>query len=100
MGKDLVDAYPAAKALFEKADSALGRSLSQVMFEGPDEELTRTGNCQPALYLHGLACLEVLKEKLPNLNIVTAAGLSLGEFTAHSAAGTLLVEWKASAGWV
>ena len=92
MGKDLVDAYPAAKALFEKADSALGRSLSQVMFEGPDEELTRTGNCQPALYLHGLACLEVLKEKLPNLNIVTAAGLSLGEFTAHSAAGTFSFE--------
>jgi len=92
MGKDLVETFPRAKALFDKADAALGRSLSSVMFEGPDEELTRTGNCQPALYLHGLACLEVLKEKLPELEIVTAAGLSLGEFTAHSAAGTFSFE--------
>ena len=88
MGKDLVEAFPAAKALFEQADAALGRSLSSVMFEGPTEDLTRTDNCQPALYLHGLACLEVLKEKVTDLNIVTTAGLSLGEFTAHSAAGT------------
>ncbi|MFT5881770.1 MAG: [acyl-carrier-protein] S-malonyltransferase [Crocinitomicaceae bacterium] len=92
MGKDLVETFHSAKALFDKADAALGRSLSSVMFEGPDEELTRTGNCQPALYLHGLACLEVLKEKLPDLEIVTAAGLSLGEFTAHSAAGTFSFE--------
>ncbi len=92
MGKDLVEAFPSAKALFKKADAALGRSLSTVMFEGPNEELTRTGNCQPALYLHGLACLEVLKEKLPKFEIVTAAGLSLGEFTAHAAAGTFSFE--------
>lgn len=88
MGKDLVDSFPVAKALFEQADAALGRSMSEIMFEGPEAELMKTGNCQPALYLHGLACLEVLKEKVPNLNIVTAAGLSLGEFTAHAAAGT------------
>ena len=92
MGKDLVETFPSAKALFDKADAALGRSLSSVMFEGPDEELMRTGNCQPALYLHGLACLEVLREKLPELEIVTAAGLSLGEFTAHSAVGTFTFE--------
>lgn len=92
MGKDLVDAYPAAKALYEQADKALDRGLSAVMFEGPDEELTRTGNCQPALYLHGLACLEVLKEKVADLEIVAAAGLSLGEFTAHAAAGTFSFE--------
>lgn len=92
MGKDLVEAFPSAKALFKKADAALGRSLSTVMFEGPNEELTRTENCQPALYLHGLACLEVLKEKLPKFEIVTAAGLSLGEFTAHAAAGTFSFE--------
>ena len=88
MGKDLADAYPAAKELFEQADTALGYSLSEVMFNGPDEELTRTSRCQPALYLHGLACLAVLKEKVPALNPVAAAGLSLGEFTAHAAAGT------------
>ena len=65
MGKDLYDKYPTAKALIEQADKALGESLSTVMFEGPGEELTRTCNCQPALYVHGLACLAVLKELLP-----------------------------------
>ncbi|MFK7911046.1 MAG: ACP S-malonyltransferase, partial [Akkermansiaceae bacterium] len=68
MGKDLADAYPAAKALFDQADESLGYSLSEVMFNGPDQELTRTSRCQPALYLHGLACLAVLKEKVPALN--------------------------------
>lgn len=92
MGKDLADAYPAAKALFDKADAALGFSLSEIMFEGPDEELTKTSRCQPALYLHGLACLEVLREKVPSLKPVVAAGLSLGEFTAHAAAGTFSFE--------
>jgi len=88
MGQDLVDTYPVAKELFAKADKALGYSLSDIIFNGPDDQLTRTAYCQPALYLHGLACLEVLKEKVPALNPVAAAGLSLGEFTAHSAAGT------------
>lgn len=88
MGKDLVEKYPTAKALFEQADEALGFSLSNIMFEGPEDELMRTSRCQPALYLHGLACLAVLKERLPALNPVAAAGLSLGEFTAHAAAGT------------
>ena len=88
MGQDLVNAYPAAKALFEKVDQILGRSLTSVMFEGPAEELTRTGQCQPALFLHGLALLEILREKLPALEPVAAAGLSLGEMTAHCAAGT------------
>ena len=66
MGKDLYDQYPVAKALIEQADKALGESLSAVMFEGPGEELTRTCNCQPALYVHGLACLAVLKELVPS----------------------------------
>jgi len=88
MGKDLAEAFPAAKALFDQADAALGFSLTNVMFDGPMEELTKTGRCQPALYAHGLACLAALKEKVPGLEVVAAAGLSLGEFTAHSAAGT------------
>jgi len=88
MGKDLAEAYPVVKELFVKADAALGYSLSDVMFEGPNEELTRTSRCQPALYVHGLACLAALKERLPELNPVATAGLSLGEFTAHSLAGT------------
>ncbi len=92
MGKDLTEAYPSAKALFEQANEVLGRSLTSVMFEGPDEDLTRTGNCQPALFLHGLALLKVLQEKVPSLEPVAAAGLSLGEMTAHAAAGTFSFE--------
>jgi len=88
MGQDLADAYPVVQEMFAKADAALGYSLSDVMFSGPNEELTRTSRCQPALYVHGLACLAALKEKVPSLNPVAAAGLSLGEFTAHTVAGT------------
>lgn len=88
MGKDLANEFPAAAALFEKADSILGYPLSRIAFEGPTEELTKTSVCQPALYVHGLACLAVLKEKLPALEFHATAGLSLGEFTAHAAAGT------------
>jgi [acyl-carrier-protein] S-malonyltransferase len=79
---------PAVRALFDQADTALGYSLTNVMFEGPMEELTKTSRCQPALYAHGLAILEVLKSKVPSLEIAATAGLSLGEFTAHAAAGT------------
>lgn len=92
MGQDLVEAYPSAKALFEKADSVLNRPLTDVMFNGPAEDLTRTGNCQPALFLHGLALLQILREKVPSLEPVAAAGLSLGEMTAHCAAGTFTFE--------
>jgi [acyl-carrier-protein] S-malonyltransferase len=88
MGKDLAAEYPVAADLFHKADSILGYSLSGIMFEGPAEELTKTSVCQPALYVHGLACLAVLKEKYPQLAFHAVAGLSLGEFTAHAAAGT------------
>jgi len=88
MGKDLAAEYPAAADLFRRADSILGYSLSQIAFEGPAEELTKTSVCQPALYVHGLACLAVLKEKFPSLDFQATAGLSLGEFTAHAAAGT------------
>lgn len=88
MGKDLAEAYPQVAELLGKADAALGYALTEVMFEGPMEELTRTSRCQPALFAHGLALLEVLKAKVPDLEISACAGLSLGEFTAHAAAGT------------
>jgi [acyl-carrier-protein] S-malonyltransferase len=88
MGRDLAAAFPVVKTLFDRADAALGFSLTGVMFDGPMEELTRTSRCQPALYAHGLACLAVLKEQASGLEIKAAAGLSLGEFTAHAAAGT------------
>ncbi|MDE0825683.1 MAG: ACP S-malonyltransferase [Akkermansiaceae bacterium] len=92
MGKDLAEAYPVAADLFRQADEVLGRSLTSIMFEGPEEELTKTANCQPALFVHGLALLAVMKERLPKLNPVAAAGLSLGEMTAHTAAGTFSFE--------
>jgi [acyl-carrier-protein] S-malonyltransferase len=88
MGQDLAGAYAPARALMNQADIALGEELTEIMFNGPMEELTRTSRCQPALYVHGLALLSVLKERVPGLNVVATAGLSLGEFTAHAAAGT------------
>jgi len=88
MGKDLAEAYPKAKALLERADQVLGFGLSETMSNGPIEELTRTSRCQPALYAHGLAVWEVLKDLVPSLEVTATAGLSLGEFTAHAAAGT------------
>ncbi len=91
MGQDLYDAYPAAREMMDKADASLGFSLTKVMFEGPNDELTRTCNCQPALYLHGLALLEVLKSMV-DIEPTAAAGLSLGEFTAHAAVGSMSME--------
>ena len=88
MGKDLAAEFPVAANLFKQADDALGFELSRTAFEGPADELTKTSVCQPALYVHGLACLVVLEEKLPQFVFHAAAGLSLGEFTAHAAAGT------------
>ena len=88
MGHDLCAEFPVAAELFRQADEILGYSLSNVAFQGPSEELTKTSICQPALYVHGLACLAVVKEKFPGLDFQAAAGLSLGEFTAHAAAGT------------
>ena len=88
MGRDLAEKFDSARELFDRADEQLGYSLAEKMFDGPSSELTRTSICQPALYVHGLACLELLKAQVPDLDIAGVAGLSLGEFTAHAAAGT------------
>lgn len=88
MGKDLADKYSSVAALFEQSDRILGWPLSNVAFNGPDEELMQTKNCQPALFVHGLACLSALREEIGEFPVHAAAGLSLGEFTAHCAAGT------------
>lgn len=88
MGRDLAAHHPAAADLFRQADRILGRSLSEIAWNGPLEELTRTSNCQPALYVHGLACLAALREVASGFPIEAAAGLSLGEWTAHAAGGT------------
>ena len=92
MGKDFIESSATARQMAEAADQALGFSISKIMTEGPEEELTKTSHCQPALYLHGLMALALLREKVPGLKPVAAAGLSLGEFTAHAAAGTFSFE--------
>ena len=88
MGRDLAAHHPAAGEFFQQADEILGRSLSEIAWNGPLEELTKTSNCQPALYVHGLACLAALRGVAGDFPIEAAAGLSLGEWTAHAAAGT------------
>ncbi|MFZ1219860.1 MAG: ACP S-malonyltransferase [Chthoniobacterales bacterium] len=88
MGRELAAHHPAAGDLFQEADRILGRSLSGIAWSGPLEELTKTSNCQPALYVHGLACLAALRGVAGDFAIEAAAGLSLGEWTAHAAAGT------------
>jgi [acyl-carrier-protein] S-malonyltransferase len=88
MGKDLADEFPAAADLFRQADEILGRKLSDIAWNGPIEELTKTSNCQPALFVHGLACFSILRELSGDFPVGGAAGLSLGEMTAHAAAGT------------
>src|SRR6266496_4757199 len=87
MGRDLAEQFPVAADLFREADEILGRKLSDIAWNGPIEELTKTLNCQPALYVHGLACLAALREIGGNFPVGGAAGLSLGEITAHVAAG-------------
>ncbi|MEO6873675.1 MAG: ACP S-malonyltransferase [Opitutaceae bacterium] len=89
MGKSLWEQSPAAKALYAEANAVLGWDLSKVCFEGPESELTQTKVCQPALFVHGLALLAALREigKLPAGQPQFALGLSLGEVTAHCAAG-------------
>jgi [acyl-carrier-protein] S-malonyltransferase len=88
MGKDIVENEPRARQMLDDAAQALGWPLGQIMLEGPMEELTRTACCQPALYVHGLMLLDLLKSRVPDLQVTAAAGLSLGEFTAHAAVGT------------
>jgi [acyl-carrier-protein] S-malonyltransferase len=88
MGRDFTEQFPVATKLFHEADEILGRSLSAIAWNGPIDELTKTSNCQPALYVHGLSCLEALREVAGDFPIAGAAGLSLGEITAHAAAGT------------
>ncbi len=88
MGRDLCAAFPAAAAVVAQGDEILGRPLSRLASEGPLDELTRTGNCQPALFVHGVATLAALRAAAGDFPVAAAAGLSLGEFTAHTAAGT------------
>jgi [acyl-carrier-protein] S-malonyltransferase len=94
MGKDLADAFPSARAVFDQVDDALGEKLSAVMWEGPAETLTLTQNAQPALMAVSMAVMAVLEQEF---GITVAgkadyvAGHSLGEYSALAAAGTFSI---------
>ena len=94
MGKDLASNFPAARAVFDEVDAALGQKLSQIMWEGPQETLTLTENAQPALMAHSLAVMRVLEQekglKLAD-KVKFVAGHSLGEYSALAAAGTFSI---------
>jgi [acyl-carrier-protein] S-malonyltransferase len=91
MGSDLYNRYPSAKEVFDEADTSLGFGLSRLCFEGPEEELTKTHNVQPAILVVSIACLKALDkaaiDRFPSPRFM--AGHSLGEYTALVAAGAL-----------
>jgi [acyl-carrier-protein] S-malonyltransferase len=92
MGKDLAEKFPPAKAWFDRANAALGHDLASICFNGPDAELTKTENAQPGIFLVSWVAFQLLKEQAPSLKFGAAAGLSLGEFTALTAAGAMSFE--------
>jgi [acyl-carrier-protein] S-malonyltransferase len=108
MGKDLAEQFPSAKAWFDRANAALGYDLASICFNGPDAELTKTENAQPGIFLVSWVAFQLLKEKVGvqasacstpdtlkrelQLTFDATAGLSLGEFTALTAAGAMSFE--------
>jgi [acyl-carrier-protein] S-malonyltransferase len=90
MGRDLAEAFPAARGVFDAVDAALGTPLSRLAFEGPEAELTMTDNAQPALFAHGAAVWAVVCPSIGS-KVRATAGHSLGEITAYHAAGALPV---------
>jgi [acyl-carrier-protein] S-malonyltransferase len=106
MGKDLAEKFPSAKNWFDRANTALGYDLAGICFNGPDAELTKTENAQPGIFLVSWVCFELLKEQVQGLkskaqshdaadtalDFQATAGLSLGEFTALTAAGAMSFE--------
>jgi [acyl-carrier-protein] S-malonyltransferase len=87
MGKDLAERFPVARRTFEEADEALGKKLSQLCFEGPEDQLRLTENTQPAILTVSVAAWRVLEEK--GIKPAFVAGHSLGEYSAHVAAQTI-----------
>jgi [acyl-carrier-protein] S-malonyltransferase len=92
MGKDLAEKFPSAKAWFDRANAALGYDLAGICFNGPEADLTKTENAQPGIFLVSWVAFQLLKEQVPNLKFDATAGLSLGEFTALTAAGAMSFE--------
>jgi [acyl-carrier-protein] S-malonyltransferase len=92
MGQDLAEAFPTARACFERSRTVLGGDLPAICFAGPKEELTRTENTQPAIFLVSWVALQLVKERVPGFGFEATAGLSLGELTALTAAGVFSFE--------
>ena len=108
MGKDLAEKFPSAKAWFDRANAALGYDLAAICFNGPEADLTKTENAQPGIFLVSWVCFQLLKERVGiqastcsapdtlkrelQLKFEATAGLSLGEFTALTAAGAMSFE--------
>ena len=90
MGKDLADAFPEARAVYDEVDDALGQKLSTIMWDGPEETLTLTANAQPALMAVSMAAIRVLEKRGIRVldHVAYVAGHSLGEYSALCAAGT------------
>jgi len=92
MGRDLAQAYPAAKAVFEEVDEALGEALSSLIWEGAQADLTLTANAQPALMATSLAAMKALEAEGVGVEVaIYVAGHSLGEYSALAAAGALSI---------
>ena len=91
-GQDFAEKFPSAKAWFDRANAALGYDLASICFNGPEAELTKTENAQPGIFLVSWVALQLLKERVPALRFEATAGLSLGEFTALTAAGAMSFE--------
>jgi [acyl-carrier-protein] S-malonyltransferase len=87
MGRDLFERFPVARQTFEEADQSLGKNLSQLCFEGPEEQLRLTENTQPAILTVSVAAWRVLNQK--GIRPAFVAGHSLGEYSAHVVAGTI-----------
>lgn len=92
MGKDFAIAIPSARTWFDRANAALGYDLASVCFQGPEGELTKTENAQPGIFLVSWVAFQLLRERAPGLVFEATAGLSLGEFTALTAAGAMSFE--------
>jgi len=89
MGRDFYETYEAAKRVFDEADKILGFELTKIIFEGPEELLMQTENCQTAIFVTSMAILAVIREQYPELTPRICAGLSLGEYSAVCASGRM-----------
>lgn len=92
MGKDFYESYPIVRSTFEEANDCLGRDISSIILEGPTDVLTETRNSQTGIYVTCIALLRLIKELFPECEPSICAGLSLGEYTAATAAGCLSFE--------